>query len=1700
MAELGVGYISILPEVKGITPGIKKALQGAEPEAAKSGQSMGSKLTDSLGGVLKTGALGAGVVAGGAISAGLAKGLGRLNSIEQAEAKLKGLGNSTQAVGSIMENALASVNGTAFGLEEAASSAAGLVAAGIKPGQQLETTLKTVADTATIAGTNMQDMGTIFGSVAARGKLQGDDMLQLLSRGVPVMQLLAEETGKTSSEISDMVSAGEVDFATFEKAMRRGMGGAALEAGNTVQGAFQNMWAAAGRLGATLSGPFFKQAAGAFTGVTAALDGMNKSAKPVMEDFANWLTATGIPAFKRFGTEAADSFNRFRESAGVQSAVGATVDAFNNLVGAGKVLGPALGDIAGSLAKASASLGVSTWQLFVTAVSVAANTVEMLAGPLQTVADVMESHPALVTAAVAAWMGFKTIPGVISAVSKPLNSLTGGFASHEASVSAIVGDYRTLAPEMGRVGAAMKSLGNNSSTIRSMQNAFIGASSGAQGFKAAVSAGITPALNGVKSAASGATAALGGPWGIALMAGAAAVTEISSETQRWNAYQANSQSLAQSSATAYRGMFSAIVEGADQMAAMSSQVSQLDSSLNAMANSGPTALQRAHINLMTATHGFAAESVKANDQVASSWRDTTDQAKRAQQGLQELGMSNDQLSAKLLGSQASWDAFTAKLRASGENGAAAADQLQKLRDGNEKAAAAVERMGPAASNAAATIAELAGKTGDAASRADKLRIAFMELRGVNMSADEAAANLTEQLSNMQTGMEGVAGATLKANGTIDTTSESGAALFSSLNDIGSAMQRSVAAGNDANAVFGQSSGQLEQLRIAAGLGKDEWNALLEKMGMTPDKMDIVANVEADTAKQEIAAVAQQLEQFEGAGPHKATISVTDEEAVNKLRAAGFMVENWDQETGTADITVTDQAAVDRLNWWVSAGFPQIDLANPTAKANLDDSGLLFKTDYAKMQLATLDLERPTPLANMDTSLLSQKQIDALNKVGLLNGKRPTPAAGMNIDQLSSKQQTALAQVFDLGAKRPTPVGNMNIDPLTGKKRDAAGQVDALGRQRANPIADLNNDGVRDGANESKSWISGIMGKTVTVTFRAVYEGFKDRLGIGGGYTGGRFAGEGSFARYATGGKHGGYRLPKSGPGTEVTDGFLAFDQNNVPAARLDAGEWVINSRSSEKYGKELAQINRGTFPKLPGYADGGQHLRHSAEIDKFARGLEGKPYVWGGVNWGDCSGAMAAIARFAVGLAPFAGRFATGNQREALSQMGFRNGRGGPGDLRMGWFNGGPYGGHTAGTLPTGVNVEMGGDRGNGQYGGPAAGANHPQFTDHAYLRVPGGWKVGSVDGADSFNAPKNKTYGAAGDSSTGSNVTGGSYTSSASSAESGPQSWSDVAGTAAGAWAKGQTADILSVFGIPDTPPAMAAYKQYQDVMKKDAESKASAPSDSVQQSPSQKPPNLDWPENINRTFEVKYDPSKGVEQWDSTVRMALNRTGFNLSNVRRTLDQIKIESNGDPNAQNNYDINAQNGDPSIGLLQVIGSTFRANRDKSLPNDQRHPLANVVAALNYVRGRYGTPGNIWPTRAGYKDGGYVRGPGGKRGDKIPAWLSDTEFVVNAASTASNLGLLNLINGGAPVEDMVGAALATSKGLIDMAQASAERDPFSFSFPVPVPDSSAGNGEAKGSEPATVVHNNFMAANPEEMYRMYRRETARGAHGKVGAR
>jgi hypothetical protein len=72
-----------------------------------------------------------------------------------------------------------------------------------------------------------------------------------------------------------------------------------------------------------------------------------------------------------------------------------------------------------------------------------------------------------------------------------------------------------------------------------------------------------------------------------------------------------------------------------------------------------------------------------------------------------------------------------------------------------------------------------------------------------------------------------------------------------------------------------------------------------------------------------------------------------------------------------------------------------------------------------------------------------------------------------------------------------------------------------------------------------------------------------------------------------------------------------------------------------------------------------------------------------------------------------------------------------------------------------------------------------------------------------------------------------------------------------------------------------------------------------------------------------------------------------------------IMRESSGNPMAINLWDINAINGIPSKGLLQVIPPTFKAYHVSGTSWNIYNPVANITAAANYAADKYGSMDNV---------------------------------------------------------------------------------------------------------------------------------------------
>lgn len=114
------------------------------------------------------------------------------------------------------------------------------------------------------------------------------------------------------------------------------------------------------------------------------------------------------------------------------------------------------------------------------------------------------------------------------------------------------------------------------------------------------------------------------------------------------------------------------------------------------------------------------------------------------------------------------------------------------------------------------------------------------------------------------------------------------------------------------------------------------------------------------------------------------------------------------------------------------------------------------------------------------------------------------------------------------------------------------------------------------------------------------------------------------------------------------------------------------------------------------------------------------------------------------------------------------------------------------------------------------------------------------------------------------------------------------------------------------------------------------------------------------------------GVQRWSAVATQALRMTGQPTSLLPTLLRRMQQESGGNPNAINNWDINAKRGDPSKGLMQVIGSTFRRYAMPGHNTNIYDPMSNILASIRYAVARYGSLAAAYNRAGGYADGGLV--------------------------------------------------------------------------------------------------------------------------------
>ncbi|KAA0016748.1 tape measure protein [Antrihabitans cavernicola] len=922
--ELATAYVSLVADASKIPGQAKQAFGDVEKQAAATGTSSGEKLSGGIGKALKGGALAVGVAAGGTLATAFAKGMGRLTAIDDAQAKLAGLGNDTKSVAAIMDSALASVKGTAYGLGDAAGVAASAVAAGIKPGEELTKYLKLTADAATIAGSSLGEMGAIVNKVQTSGHAFTDNLNQLADRGIPIFQWLQDEYKVSADELGKMVSAGKVDAATFQKVIQENIGGAALKSGDTVKGAFNNVEAALGRLGAAALKPTFSRLSTGLTGTTGLIDKVT----PKIVDLAGALDSK---IFDDFAPRIQKAWASFKDSDIAKGSIASITGVVQDLLQAGKDAAPAIGAIVKSLSTAGAAIGISTWQSLLAALDAAASIANgVLVPALQTVSSLMDDNQVAVVALVAAWVGFKTLPSLISRVGDSISPVTSKLRGFGDTMKLQQKLAENAGASVGKFGAAVGALQSHVPVLDRVGTSYRSAADGAERFGRTAGT-VAGSLTAIRSAGSGIVGMLGGWAGIGLAAGGALLAA--------NASSAGSAKSAQNALT------EAVTAGAKAQSAFRAAVGAANGALNdqAIAASGEivksvladitTLGERGHTN--SETFGHTIDNLTGNVLgLNNAWEENYDKVTAnverndaLKKVLSDMKLNVDDLGKVVAEGGPQYDQLTGKLRETGDAGSAVADKLGDARNEIRQAQDEAKNSTPGFFGLQDAVKVLADESSTAADRLGAMKRALDVLSGKPVELGDAmqSYNKTVRETAAAAGAladqsKGYGDALVNADGSVNTATENGDKLRTTLTGLLDATLDVAKSGGDLGPIFAQNDQAFVDLAASTGLSITQLKEMAAQIGYMPDKIEILAELKGAKSSEQQLVVLRGLLDSNAEGVEIPVSALTDE-ARAELDKAGAKVDEVTGKPGVIKISAPNEAVLKKLQEVIDKNIP-----------------------------------------------------------------------------------------------------------------------------------------------------------------------------------------------------------------------------------------------------------------------------------------------------------------------------------------------------------------------------------------------------------------------------------------------------------------------------------------------------------------------------------------------------------------------------------------------------------------------------------------------------------------------------------------------------------------------------------------------------------------------------------------------------------
>lgn len=405
--------------------GVGNQIKGVATKA----ESVGTSLTNSI-----TKPAGIAVGAIGGLTAAL--GFKRLVGMDNAKAKLEGLGYSAKEVGTITGQVTKAIEGGMTTMAEGTDIAAGALAAGVKEGKELEHYIKLVGDAAVGANRPVADMAMIFNRVQGQGKLMTQE-LNMIEEGMPgFSNAMAKHMGVSYEAFREMVTNGEVSSKEFLTVMDDFAGGMAAAQSKSFSGMMKNVKAYVGIIGESLLGGVFEKSKKSLSEFIDLLSS---------EEMGAWAERTG----QKIGVAFTNIANNVQKLIGWFMGLNSTT---KKLIGGFGLFLTALGPVIlvfGKMAGVVAGL-ITNFGTFLTVVSKIGPALGFLSGPI---GWVVLGLGALATAFVVAYKKSDRFREIINGTWEIIKVFTKGIGG------AIISGLKNLGNWLGDVGKKAKDFG-----------------------------------------------------------------------------------------------------------------------------------------------------------------------------------------------------------------------------------------------------------------------------------------------------------------------------------------------------------------------------------------------------------------------------------------------------------------------------------------------------------------------------------------------------------------------------------------------------------------------------------------------------------------------------------------------------------------------------------------------------------------------------------------------------------------------------------------------------------------------------------------------------------------------------------------------------------------------------------------------------------------------------------------------------------------------------------------------------------------------------------------------------------------------------------------------------------------------------------------------------------------------------------------